>query len=274
MPLVTVEDLASVRDALRADRVLLQNNPLSPDVLAFAPTSLLWEGDLPDDDNALGRYLQQHGLERGLLPDSLRWRFDVDTAVDAWLLGHAPGVGARTRLRLSGAPWVGRESVAAMAGVLTRPGAAVTVLGRVAPQAIVELNRSGLAVRTRVLSEERGMKALGRLQRGEVRSLLGPMYRTLGPEGLLEMLCATANGLIFDDRVLGADLGWQPSATDRFYADCLRPDMVQDAELRAWTTALHRCQIPLLLGGQNLVSGGLSLLIQRAKERLCGASRN
>ena len=82
------------------------------------------------------------------------------------------------RQALAGLPWDGWRLQAAV-DVLARPGCEVALLGRVGPGVVSEINQR-LQCRLRVFSEERGMKALGRLASRSVTSLLGHYYQAVG----------------------------------------------------------------------------------------------
>jgi hypothetical protein len=48
-----------------------------------------------------------------------------------------------------------------------------------------------------------------------------------------------------------------PSRADRFASDLYQVDAIEDPWLRAFTRAAKEAPIPILLGGHNVVSGGL-----------------
>ena len=117
-----------------------------------------------------------------------------------------------------------------------------------------------VACQTRVISEERGMRASGRLARGEVRSLLGLMAEQAGLDGMFAVLTRLASALILDTRVLMAHRRPWPSVEDRFHSDLGQVEAIEDTWLREMTRAALECGVPVLLGGHCLVSGGLYLL--------------
>ncbi len=125
---------------------------------------------------------------------------------------------------------------------------------------------------TRVLSEERGMRAAGREDRGEVVSLAGIMLEELGPVNFFKKLASSCQAALIDSRVLFAHLKWQVSQRDRFNSDAFQPDQILDEKVRAFTEAAleahHRWNFPVLLGGHSLVSGGLLLLLDLLPPRI------
>jgi hypothetical protein len=116
----------------------------------------------------------------------------------------------------------------------------------------------------RVFSEERGLKASGREERGEGRSLLGFLLEEVGPERFFRTLSKLADLALIDSRVLFAHMRKWPTAQDRFLSDLLRAEEVQDPEIREFTAAAREAPIPVILGGHSLVSGGLYALVELA----------
>jgi hypothetical protein len=138
------------------------------------------------------------------------------------------------------------------------------IAGRVNSKTLAYLEKES-ACRTRVFSEERGMRADGRMERGEVRSLLGMHMQVVGMERFFqEVLPELGQAAFLDDRVIWAHCGVWPSAGDRFYSDLFDLAPIQDPFMRRFTEAALTCPIPLVLGGHTLVSGGLYVLIEAA----------
>ncbi|MHB8756846.1 MAG: hypothetical protein ACYC6V_02400, partial [Bacillota bacterium] len=116
--------------------------------------------------------------------------------------------------------------------------------------------------RFRVFSEERGMKALGRQERGEVISLVGHLIDQEGPEAFFRYLSTFCQSVIFDSRVLFAHWKLNVSDWDRFQSDLGRYDLVKDPKVREFTRAAVEAPVPVILGGHALVSGGLWILAE------------
>jgi hypothetical protein len=112
------------------------------------------------------------------------------------------------------------------------------------------------------------MRADGRLERGEVRSLLGMHMTSVGIERFFhEVIPQLGQAAFLDDRVLWAHCGVWPPASDRFNSDLYRPDGIVDPFIRAFTEAAMSCPIPVVLGGHSLVAGGLYVLVEAAWAR-------
>jgi hypothetical protein len=133
----------------------------------------------------------------------------------------------------------------------------------------LELN---LPSQTRVISEERGMRASGREARGEARSLLGLYADREGPGGLVRALEQTCDAAFLDTRVLFAHRGLAPSRADRFASDALQPDGVADPWVRELTQALAASAIPVVPGGHSLMSGGVWALSEQVRGSASAAS--
>ncbi len=140
------------------------------------------------------------------------------------------------------------------------------LIGRVSPLAWQALSKATQCW-IRVFSEERGMVASERIERGEVRSLLNRLLELLGPEAFFEELAQIADAVIIDSRVLMAASGHYPGDADRFASDLFLSDEIQDPWLKAFTTAAALAPIPVLLGGHGVVAGGLYALADMITER-------
>lgn len=108
------------------------------------------------------------------------------------------------------------------------------------------------------------MRASGRDERGEMRSLLGYYYETVGPRRFFETMGNLGQALFIDSRVVFNHLGLRLSAQDRFYSDMRRPELVANAVAREFTEAALAAPIPVVLGGHSMVAGGLWALIDAA----------
>jgi hypothetical protein len=148
--------------------------------------------------------------------------------------------------------------------------AEVLIAGRVGSDVWSHLEQE-TACRIRLFSEERGMRASGREERGIVRSLVGFYLDRFGPVGLFDALAELSDAAIMDSRVLFAHLGLHLSAADRYYSDLLEAENIEHPMAREITVAARDARIPILLGGHSIVSGGLYALIDAAW-RACDGS--
>ena len=270
-PLMQPSDWAAAIERLaQPGPILVTNNLHSSDWIAFRPAGLAL--DLIADqerDNGLAWILARQGNFRAhALPPSAASRFDLDTPADLLVSQVHPRVGLHLRSALDGLGW----STRAVEGVLSameREGAHLTVVGRSSPDAWAALGR-GTQCWVRMLTEERGMIASGRLARGEVRSLLNDYLEEVGVEAFFNRLSTLADAVLFDNRVILAARGLWPAAQDRFNADLLRWGEVHEPFLRAFSQAAAAAEIPILMGGQSVVAGGLMALVEVLQERQGG----
>ena len=255
--------------ARETPRCVVQNNPQSPDVLAFSPAGSAAALALPDSDNALGHVLSDHGLRRLLIENSARVNFDIDTPSDAALLAGELGAGVRTQAALEGPDWIGplRRRLEAVEAVLAGEGSELALIGRVGPPVTAYLNMH-LRCRLRVFSEERGMRALGRVAAGSVVSFMGRLLDAAGPGPFFHLLTGCADAVLFDTRVLLAHWRHGFSDADRFYSDIGRAGAIGEPRLAAFTAAAWDAAVPTVLGGHALVYGGLWLLADRVLRRM------
>ena len=263
-PLVEPVDFSRIATLLLAhDQAVVANNFFSADFVAFTPADAIHQIDLPPMDNDLAFRLQREaGLPNVPLARTPATQMDVDTPTDLLILALHPLVGPHTRRFLDAAD-LDLSRVVAVSQFLTDPNAEVIVSGRVGPHLWSHLD-TDLACRTRVFSEERGMRASGREARGDVRSILGFHLDTVGPDRFFAHLAELGDAAFVDSRVIFRHLGLDPSPADRFLSDLLRAEEIVDPAVRAFTRAAADARIPVILGGHSLVSGGLWTLIDAA----------
>jgi hypothetical protein len=268
-PLLPASEMASIAETLlAADRLLITNNFYSSDFVAFGPSSVLESTGLPlpESDNELAWLLgEKVGLSVRELARSGATQLDVDTPTDLLTLAAHPATGPQTRAYLDSLALDTSAIEAALPLMLDRD-ATILVAGRVSSATWSYLERE-TACSTRVLSEERGMRASGRLARGEVRSLLGYYLDAVGLNRFFETLATMGQALFLDSRVLFAHRRLWPSAADRFYADLRQPAQISEPFVRELTEAAMAAPVPVIMGGHSLVSGGMYALIEAAWAR-------
>jgi hypothetical protein len=250
LPLLRPADAARLLARLqRLSDGFLANNLFSPDIVAVSPAAALLRMEPVDRDNQLGLRLLDAGLRGVALADRARFKFDLDTPADAAVLATDPECPEEVAAALAPLEWLPRlrERVLAVQRALATPRARITIIGRVGPQVVAYID-AHLRCRLRVLSEERGMRALGREQAGLVRSLLGPWLDAVGAEAFFAGL-GEEDAVVFDDRVLLSH--WRRPLTD-------------DERLRDFARWAAGAPAPVLLGGHSLVYGGLWRLAERA----------
>jgi len=190
-PLATSEVLAGWRDQARqivSDGALV-NNLHSTDwaFLRDARCIVTLAERLPTD-NALGWVLSREaGLVVEMPSPSTAARTDIDTPGDLALIRRHPDLGHRLKQALSPFPEDLERRVDGLARVLRSPAASLALIGRVSESAWREIVRRS-EVWVRVFAEERGMRASGRLARGEVSSLLAELVERRGPAGFVARL--------------------------------------------------------------------------------------
>jgi CTP:molybdopterin cytidylyltransferase MocA len=267
-PLLAPSVLTEMAEQLgAAERLFLCNNFYSVDFCGFVPAPALLTVRSPENDNVLGWVLSEEaGLPARELPRSTATSFDVDTPTDLIALALHPEAPPHARAYLDDLE-LDSGRVEAAIRVFVDKQAEVLISGRVGSRAMAFLERE-TACRSRVFSEERGMRADGRLARGEVRSLLGMQIEAVGlSRFFLEVVPRLGDAAFVDDRVLWAHYGLWPGAEDRFNSDLFRPDRIANPFVRDLTAAAMTCPVPVVLGGHSLVAGGLYVLVEAAWKR-------
>lgn len=239
---------------------MIVNNVQSADLVGFTPARAIDEVDLPESDNALGNLLRGIGMRRLLIPNSGRINFDLDTPVDIQILGMHPQCGPRALKAIQALDWP-TEKLKQALNILRQDSREIAVFGRVGPSVIQYIN-TNMVHRMRVYSEERGMKALGRDERGEVVSLIGYMIEEAGPCKFFEYVSRVCDLAFIDSRVVFAHLNKQVSDWDRFQSDLGRYELIGDEWVREFTRCALESPIPVILGGHSLVAAGLWILAE------------
>jgi hypothetical protein len=204
-------------------------------------------------DNALGTRLFQAGYRCYELPRSAETLLDIDTPGELQLLALHPSLPPRLAAAVAPLP---TERARAIVELIRKVGRELLLVGRVSSDLALFLDREA-ACRVRCLSEERGMEATGRADRGEVKSLLSSLSGS--PQHLVAALASLADGVVWDSRPYLAARGLWPLPEDRFALDLLRLTEVRTPLLREIGEAVSASPVPFLLGGQSLVSGGMYL---------------
>ena len=243
--------------------IVLTNNLHSSDWAAISRV----EAALPiirqaNRDNSLAWLLQESGeyevrVVAGVRPST---SMDLDTPSDLAVVARHPDVLPRLR-EIVDDERLAQIPVDAILKVLRGEALNVALIGRVSPLAWQAINKAARCW-TRVMAEERGMVASGRLERGEVRSVLDPWLKARGFAGFFHDLAEMADAAIFDSRVLMAAQRVHADTADRFASDMYWLDAIHDPWLRDFTQAAAEASIPILLGGHSIVAGGLYALAE------------
>ena len=260
-PLISSSELQYLREILEQNEgILLANNYYSADIVGFTPGQALGEITLPPIDNTLALALSNEAGLRGIPTQrSLGLNFDVDTPTDVSIMSVHPNLGPHTQGAVQQLDWDFRRSEA-IKDLLGNPMGELIIFGRVGSNLFQYLD-GHTRCRLRLFSEERGMKALGRDERGEVKSLMGRLVEELGYENFFAFLAELAQGAVLDTRVLFEHFHWKLSPTDRFASDLGELRLITHPQLFEFTQAALKAPIPILLGGHSLVAGGLWALI-------------
>lgn len=268
-PLINREDLTRMALALKEKKnVVISNNFVSSDFMAFTPAAAINNVQLPDMDNTLAHLLhKQAGLRLELLDSGLSTNYDIDTLIDVMILGVQHRTGSRTRRTIRKLDF-DFSKLEKVKKVLVDPDVEVLIYGRINPPTVSYATRNARC-RLRILMEERGMRALGRLERGEVSSLLGFLVQKQSLEEFFNFLPSVCDCAFLDTRVLFAHLKMDINKCDRFNSDLGNIDKIDHDFVREFTACAEKSSIPIICGGNTLVNGGLWALLDAANlERL------
>ena len=263
-PLLSTAELRGIAELIApAERAVVANNIFSADFFAFNPGVALDAIELPSIDNNVPWLLEhQAGLTELPLARSAGTQLDIDTPTDLMVLQIHPRVGPQTLHYIQGLH-LDLSRIRQVMRFFTDPLAEVIVAGRVGSHVWAHLE-TDVACRMRIFSEERGMRASGREERGEVHSLLGFYLQEVGPARFFQTLASMGQAALIDTRVVFHHFHLNLSASDRFYSDMMLPELIVNPFARQFTEAAMQAPIPVVLGGHTLVAGGLWALIDAA----------
>lgn len=233
------------------------NNFYSSDLALVDPPA-----PIPDlhRDNPLGIRLWQMGYACYELPRSAATQLDIDTPGELQILALHPNLPERVKEELADIPTARAQ---ALLEALVDPEAEVVLVGRVSGHLLRFLDQEA-ACHFRVVSEERGMEASGRAERGAVTSLLGLWAEHTAPAELVRALSRLGDVVVWDIRVIMAHYGVWPPAEERYACDLMEVQRISDPRLRELVQACKEGPTPFLLGGHSLVSGGMYLAVELA----------
>ncbi len=279
-PLLGGDELLNIAAAISGEQTTaIANNIYSADIVALGPhaAAALQRIDPPELDNDLAwRLRYQAGVPTTALPPALGLNFDIDTPTDlatlALAVAHHSGAAIGPHLRAVLDDYRASELAArsltalqaAFAAMLRRDGETL-FCGRIGATVWRQLELA-LPGQTRLLGEERGMRASGREAAGAVRSLLGFLVQRAGAGQAIADLGQLAQAAFIDTRVLFNHLHLDLTAADRFASDALQWEQIADPIAREFTAAAAASPVPFVLGGHSLVAGGLSLLATLVQE--------
>ena len=249
-----VENLVSFSQ--RPKRGALFNNFYSCDFFAVAEARDLLEAELPPIDNPLGLVLSDLGFPCFALPREAATQFDIDTPTDLLLLS-ATGRGGKEIRTLLEKQRLTHPSVPRLLERLGDRTAHLYLIGRVNPVTWSHFEGE-VACRTSALIEGRGMRSYTD-HRGK---LLTKVLDAVGIHRFFTWLAQSADAAIIDSRPLLSKGGQLPAPSDRFASDLLCPEQIENRLWAEFTREAIASEIPILLGGHSLVSGGLYLLAE------------
>ena len=268
MPLLDGAGLSQITQGLEGDRART-NNRFSSDLVAFPITpDVLAAVEGVDRDNSLARAIEESaGLTLEELPRTVATQMDIDSPSDLAVLALTGEGGPRLRDYLRSLESETHSTGQALSltayqrvlPLLTDREAQIVVAGRVGSHAWQYLERE-TACRVRLFAEERGLESDDRASTGTARSLLGFVIEAAGVDRFFELLPQLGDAAFIDTRVLLAHMRIDATREDRFLSDLGNWTAISDPFLRDFTRLATEADIPVLLGGHSLMSGGLMAL--------------
>jgi hypothetical protein len=213
-------------------------------------------------DNPIGWVLSNEmGYVVETTPISAGTRADIDTPADLLMMHGHPDQGMYLQDFYSTHPIYGLDRVKDIRTVLSTPASHLTLIGRASSHLWRELEQR-TQIWIRMFVEERGMVASGRMERGEVKSLIAEILDQWGPHEFINYLGTISDAVLWDTRVWMAHHGGWPSKADRFAADLGWVDEIADPTLKELAYAVSQTNLPIITGGHGVVAGGLYALLE------------
>jgi len=272
-PLLRYDDYRLlVANAKNPSGEVLLNNLYSTDFASIAQAQRLLGLRLPRIDNALGILLTDQGVSCRSLPRNLRTQYDIDTPTDVLLLQAISW--QPEELRSVSDSGFDLAAIEAVLETLTERSGRLWLYGRINPTTWSWF-QDRTACQTAGVVEGRGLRSY-RDAAATICQTCGSAFAEGGWEQFFDSLAKQASAAVLDTRPLLA-IGTDTATTaDRFRSDLLRASRIGDHRWMAFTRAARDASLPVLLGGHNLVSGGLYLLgracwkRRNLERRLCG----
>ena len=261
-PLLTREEFISIAEGLaQNEEYLIVNNVQSADIVGWTPGAAISSIVPPQLDNALGYALRREAkLPRHLMPHSVGVHFDIDTPTDIQMARLVGLGGKRMQAAMEALPWE-LDRYYWLRDELTKkdriPG--IWLSGRIGGPVIQYIN-SSIHARLRIVSEERGMKSMGK--EDAVFSFVGSYIDSTGFDGFFRYLEQSVDIALIDTRPLFAHFKLQQTDNDRFSSDLGYWQDIEEAWIREFTKAAGEAKIPIILGGHTLILGGIWALIE------------
>jgi len=246
-------------DVAGQEEIFLANNFFSSDFVAFTPAKVVNTIKMPQLDNLLAYLLREEGGLRNVpIEPTCGTNFDIDTPADILMLSLLPTLRGHTSKTIESLS-LPVETLSRLRAVLRDRNKELMLFGRVNP-AVVSYFEKQIQCRIRVFSEERGMKARGRVEREEVGSLFTSYLEEIGISQFFRMLSRFCDAALIDSRVIFAHMKKKVTRSDRFLSDIGEYNAIKDEFVREFTRGACEASIPIVLGGHSLVSGGLWVL--------------
>jgi len=252
------------REVVDQEEIFLANNFFSSDFVAFTPARVVNSIRMPELDNLLAYLLREEGGLRHIpMEPTCGTNFDIDTPSDILMLSLLPTLTGNTAETIQSLN-LPMGTLSRLKDVLRDRNRELLLFGRINP-AVVSYFEKLVQCRIRVFSEERGMKARGRVARDEVGSLFTSYLEEIGITQFFKMLSRFSDAALIDSRVIFAHMKKKVTRSDRFLSDIGEYTAIQDEFVREFTRGACEAPIPVVLGGHSLVSGGLWVLGEMMK---------
>ncbi len=261
-PLITVDEINNFsKEVKNTPEIVMTNNVQSSDMIVFAPGEAINKIRVfPVKDNPLGNLLRDTGLKKVLMPHSTGIHFDIDTPTDMLVLSLNPRIGKHVKQAFKELNYNADHLIRAK-HYLALPYADVVMSGRIGSPVITQVNTE-IRCRLRVYSEERGMKYLKREEKELVNSLIAKMIDLMGMKEFFNYISTLAHVMFMDTRIIFAHNNLHLIENDRFYADLLLPERVENPYAKKLTEEIINAKIPIVPGGHSLIAGGMWSLIE------------
>jgi len=271
-PLLTKAEITTIASKIKSkENIIIANNFYSSDFFAFSPAKA-WNkvgakshSPLPETDNPFAYKLKEEGGLEGIKVNPSCGTFlDIDSPIDLAVLSMHPGCGEHVKKILCSGQACLSTTIKKIGKTLKYfydPFSEVFIFGRVG-SIVPNYIMTKAKCRFRLISEECGMKAWGRQEKGLVYSFLGELIEKEGVKRFFKNLSKNSKAAFIDTRVLFAHKKLEVSRADRFYSDLGIYEKIKMPFVKEFTYEAANANIPVVLGGHSLISGGLYTLME------------
>ena len=265
LPLLCSEDWDLLDSLLRSNPNAAYTNSFeNPTMVGWSPACSLAGNVSPTGDGVFStHFLNNFPLPVHALPYTPGYQFTLEAMPDALLLQsvlHA----SDPLLRVVNEVPYRSTNIDIVRDMLTVKGIKLWISGRIHGSTVEYMNTK-LNIRIRAIIDQHS--AMNNPSLGYMRSFAGQYIEKSGLSQFIRVVEESADCAVLDIEPLCAHFRVAPSAHDLFMSSVGEGESIENSWLQEFTHAIVEARIPIILGGHNLVQGGLLALVDASRYR-------